>query len=76
MITLKQIQIRISEAIQQSGKTQYELAKACGVSQQAISSYLKCKKLPSLDTFANLCKVLDEDTNYILCQNQELKESK
>ena len=68
MITLEQIQKRIAEAIQQSGMTQTAIAKAIGVSQQVISSYVNGQKLPALDTLANLCKLLDLDANYILCQ--------
>ncbi len=32
--------------------------------------------MPALDTLANLCKVLDVDTNYILCQDLEEKKDK
>ena len=68
MITLTQIQLRIAEIIKQSGMTQTALAKMLNVSQQTISHYIKGDKLPALDTFANLCKVLEVDTNYVLCQ--------
>lgn len=68
MITLEQIKARVSEEVKQSGMSQMELAKALGISQQAISSYVSGKKLPALDTLANLCKLLDLDANYILCQ--------
>jgi len=68
MITLEQIQKRIEEAIRQSGMTQMAIAKAIGVSQQVIYSYAHGRKLPALDTLANLCKLLDLDANYILCQ--------
>ncbi len=69
MITLKKIQEKLAEAIKQSGVTQTALAKLLGVRQQTISHYLKGDKMPALDTFANLCKILDVDTNYILCQS-------
>ncbi len=68
MITLEQIQKRIAEEIKRSGISQTELARKIGVSQQAISSYLNGRKLPALNTLANLCKLLDLDANYILCQ--------
>lgn len=67
MITLEQIQKRLAEAIKQSGMTQTEIAEKLGVRHQQISCYLLGKKLPALDTFANLCRLLDEDANYILC---------
>ena len=67
MVTLEQIQQRIAEAIKQSGMSQTALAKRISVSQQTISHYIKGDKLPALDTFANLCAVLDIDPAYILC---------
>lgn len=67
MITLKHIQDRLIEAIKHSGMSQTAIAKELGVSQQAISSYIKGQNLPALDTLANLCKLLDVDANYILC---------
>lgn len=67
MITLSNIQERIIEAIKQSGLTQSELAKKLGIKQQQISCYVLGKKMPALDTFANLCKVLELDPAYILC---------
>lgn len=69
MITLEQIQKRLSEAIKQSGLTQTELARRLNLRQSNISHYLKGDKLPALDTLANLCKILDVDANYILCQD-------
>lgn len=67
MITLEQIRNELQNAIKQSGMTQTELAKALGIRQQQISCYLKGQKMPALDTFANLCKVLNLDANEILC---------
>lgn len=67
MITLKEIQTRIAEAIKQSGLTQTALAEKLGIRQQTISYYIKGDKMPALDTFANLCAVLDLDANDILC---------
>ncbi len=67
MITLEQIQERLAEMIKQSGISQTALAKQIGVCQQAISSYVHGKKMPALDTLANLCVVLDLDANEILC---------
>jgi transcriptional regulator with XRE-family HTH domain len=69
MITLKQIQIKLAEAIKLSGMPQAELARLLGVSQSLISHYLHGNKMPALDTFANLCKILDVDANDILCIN-------
>ncbi len=67
MITLEQIRAKIVDAIKQSGLTQTELARRLGIGQQTISEYLRGKSMPALDTFANLCAVLDVDANDVLC---------
>lgn len=67
MVTLDQIRQRLQEAIRQSGMSQTALAKRLGIGQQTISEYLHGKSMPALDTFANLCAVLDVDPAYILC---------
>ncbi|MDE6442426.1 MAG: helix-turn-helix domain-containing protein [Clostridia bacterium] len=68
MISIEQIQIRLADAIKQSGLTQTAIAQQLQITQSAIAHYIKGDILPSLDTFANLCKLLEVDTNYILCQ--------
>ncbi len=67
MITIEQIRKKVIEAIKCSGITQKQIAKKIGVSHQAIGQYLHQNKMPALDTFANLCAVLDLDANDILC---------
>ncbi len=69
MITLEQIQARLAEAIKQSGMTQSEIAKRLGVKHPQISCYVHGKKMPAIDTLANLIKLLALDANYILCQD-------
>ena len=69
MITLQQIQTRLTEVIKQSGMTQTEIAKALNITPSSIAHYVRGAKMPALDTLANLCKLLDVDTNYILCQD-------
>lgn len=67
MVMLEQIRARLIQAVRESGLTQTELAKRLNIGQQTVSEYLHGKSLPALDTFANLCKVLDLDANEILC---------
>lgn len=66
MVTIDLIRKRLSEAIQQTKFSQCELSKNLGVNQAQISRYLHEKDLPALDTFANLCILLDVDPAYIL----------
>ena len=70
MITLDQIRKKIAEAIKQSGMTQNDIATKIGVKRPQISCYLHGTKMPALDTFANLCAVLDVDPSEILCLDQ------
>ena len=58
MITIKQVQSKLAEAIKQSGLTQAEIAKRIGVKQPQISCYIKGTKMPA---------ILDLDANEILC---------
>lgn len=67
MITLEKIHIKLAEAIKQSGLTQTELARRLCITQQAVSHYIKGERMPALDTFANLCAILNVDPNDILC---------
>ena len=66
MITLEQIREKLVEAIKLSGKTQTQLAKELNIKQPTIAQYIKGRAMPSLDTFANLCVILDLDANEIL----------
>lgn len=74
MIKQEQIKQKIAAAIKQSGLTQTEIANRLGISQQTVSCYIKGDKMPTLDTFANLCAVLDEDANDILCVGKYKKD--
>lgn len=67
MITVEQIRLKLQEGIKRSGMTQTEIAQKIGVCQQTIAHYLHQNKMPALDTFANLCAVLDLDPADILC---------
>ena len=71
MITLELIQKRLIEAIKQSGISQKEIAENLNVTISAVSHIFNGDNLPAHDTFAKLCKILDVDTNYILCQDDE-----
>ncbi|MCI8421113.1 MAG: helix-turn-helix transcriptional regulator [Clostridia bacterium] len=65
-MTLKNIQLRLREAIKQSGIPQKMIAKEIGVSAQTVSEYMREDVFPALDTLAKLCKFLDVKSDYIL----------
>lgn len=69
MITIAEIQKRLREAIIQGTISKSELARQLGISQSTISKYLHKDKYPSLETFANLCKILDVSADDILGLN-------
>ena len=60
------LQNRIREARTQAGLSQAQLAEKLGVNPSTISKYMRLDKYPSLDTFANLCQILDVSADEIL----------
>ncbi len=69
MITIDSIQERLREAIRTAPMTKKELAKRLGINQSTVSKYLYLDKYPSLETFANLCLILDVSADDILGLN-------
>jgi len=63
---MKTIKERLVEEINLSGLSPTEIAKRIGVSREMITQYKNTKKMPSLETFALLCKALDASADYIL----------
>ncbi len=60
------IKKRLKECIKESGLTTVEIASKIGVSSGMVTQYCTTQKLPRLDTFADLCKVLNVSADYIL----------
>lgn len=73
MVTIAEIRDKLKEAIKNSGKSQTEIARLLNIKQPTIACYLADKALPSLDTLANLCILLDLDANEILCISENRK---
>ena len=57
---------RFNEILQQSGKTQVEIAKALNVTKQCVNDYKTGKSVPSIETLYALCKYLDVSSDYLL----------
>ena len=66
MVKIEDIQRRLREEIRSSGITQKEIAERLGINPSTVSKYLRLDKYPSLDTFANLCEILDVSADEIL----------
>lgn len=70
MISIHDIQKRLREAIQYSNISQKELAKRLKINPSTVSKYMRLDKYPSLDTFANICEILDVSADDILGINK------
>ena len=60
------IKDRLRDEIKNSGIAINEIARRIGVSPEMITQYCTTKKLPRLDTFAQLCGVIKASADYIL----------
>ena len=67
MIKIEEIQKRLREAIEYGTISQKELADKLGINPSTVSKYMRQDKYPSLDTFANICDILDVSADEILC---------
>ena len=63
---LKDIQARLREEIKSSNLTQKEIAEKLGINPSTVSKYVRLDKFPAIDTFANLCEILDVSSDEIL----------
>lgn len=65
-MTIEIIKKRLKEEIVSTGKTQTWIAEQLKINQSNISDYVNGKQVPKIDTFAEICKLLDLNANYIL----------
>lgn len=56
----------LSDAINQSKKTQIQIAKELGVSPAFLSNIKNGKKKPNIDLLRKICIVLDVSADYLL----------
>ena len=66
MIRIEDIQKRLREAIELGELSQKEIAEKLEINPSTVSKYMRLDKYPSLDTFANLCQILDVSSDEIL----------
>lgn len=59
-------QKRFNEILKICGKTQADIAREIGVSQQGISEYKAGRSVPSLEKLYAICKYLDVSADYLL----------
>ncbi|MGN1051938.1 MAG: helix-turn-helix transcriptional regulator [Candidatus Scatosoma sp.] len=65
------ISLNIKEAIEHSGKTKTEIAKALGVSKPTVSQYISGRIQPSLTTLSLLCNFIECSADDILCVKKD-----
>ncbi|MBR2875201.1 MAG: helix-turn-helix transcriptional regulator [Clostridia bacterium] len=73
MITIKEIQKNLIYELTTIKLNQTKIAKELNITQPTVNCYIKGKALPALDTFANLCVILDLDANEVLGITEERK---
>lgn len=56
----------LKREIESCGKSKTQIAKELGISKPTLSQYLSGRIMPSLPTFAKLCKIIDASADYIL----------
>ena len=66
MKKIEDIQRRLREEIKSSNISQKELAQKLGINPSTVSKYLRLDKYPSLETFANICEILDISAEEVL----------
>ncbi len=66
MIGIAEIQKRLREEIKNSNLTQKEIAERLGINPSTVSKYVRLDKFPAIETFANLCEILDVSADEIL----------
>jgi transcriptional regulator with XRE-family HTH domain len=62
---------RISELMKSSGLSQKELAAKAGVTESAMSYYVKGERMPRSDVLTRIAKALETTTDYLLGNTSE-----
>ena len=70
---MERIGDRIARLLNESGYTQKELAGMCGVTEAAMSRYLKNEREPKIEVVANMATALNTTTDYLI-SGKESKE--
>lgn len=57
---------RLEQAIKEKGLTQAKLASKAGVTKQAISCYIRSKRMPRGDILVSIARALDISVDYLV----------
>lgn len=64
---------RLASAMKQQNLTQKDLAQKSGVTESAISYYVKGERTPSGDVLVRLAQALNETTDYLLGRTDKIE---
>jgi transcriptional regulator with XRE-family HTH domain len=62
---------RISQLLKETGYTQKELALMCGVTEAAMSRYLKNEREPKIEVVANMATALNTTVEYLITGKED-----
>ncbi len=63
---MEEFRKRLKEVLKANNINQSELARKLNIERQGITNYKNGTSIPSLDTFKNMCKLLDVSADYLL----------
>ena len=69
---MKEIGLRISKLLKEKNYTQKQFAEMVGITESALSHYIKGDRIPSGDILANIACALNTTANYILGKDDVL----
>lgn len=65
------LEVRLAKLLAESGYTQKELAQLCGVTEAAMSRYLKGEREPRIEVIANMATALNTTVEYLISGKEE-----
>lgn len=60
------IKQRLKEEIEASNLSLTEIAEQININPSLLTQYKTTRKMPSIETFSQICEVIGADANYIL----------
>ena len=68
---MEKIGERIAVLLKNEGVSQKELAQLVGITESALSRYIKGERQPKLEVIANLATALNTTSDYLISGNEE-----
>ena len=68
---MEKIGERIAVLLKNEGLSQKELAQLVGITESALSRYIKGERQPKLEVIANLATALNTTSDYLISGNEE-----